>query len=399
MSEAIDFRYVGTRPVRPDGVDKVTGRANYGADFSLPGMIHGRVLRSPHAHARILRIDTSKALAMDGVLAVVAGDDFPALGEVRDADLAVNVIARDRVLYHGHAVAAVAATSTTIADHALEAIEVEYEPLQALMSMKEAMAPDAPLLYDDIFTRGLPETPTEPSNIPQKYMLTGGDLEAGFKAADVVVEGEYSTSTVHQGYIEPHACVANINEEGRATVWCSTQGHFGVRGSVAGVLGMDVSKIKVIPSEIGGGFGGKLTLYLEPLAVLMSQRSSRPVKMVMTREEVFRASGPVSATRSRVKIGAKRDGTLTAMQAELWYEAGRLSWRWANATWMHVHLRRIYLSELPHRGLHRGGQQTQGRRLPCAGFAAVELRWRIDVGRTGSQAGHGPHRVASEERR
>ncbi len=322
MSEAIDFRYVGTRPVRPDGVDKVTGRANYGADFSLPGMIHGRILRSPHAHARILRIDTSKALAMDGVLAVVTGDDLPALGEVRDPDLAVNVIARDRVLYHGHAVAAVAATSTTIADGALEAIEVEYEPLQALMSMEEAIAPDAPLIHDDIFTQGLPETPTEPSNIPQKYMLTGGDLEAGFEAADLIVEGEYSTPTVHQGYIEPHACVANINEEGRATVWCSTQGHFGVRGSVAGVLGMDVSRIKVIPSEIGGGFGGKLTLYLEPLAVLMSQRSARPVKMVMTREEVFRASGPVSATRSRIKIGAKRDGTLTAMQAELWYEAG-----------------------------------------------------------------------------
>ena len=380
MSEAIDFRYVGTRPVRPDGVDKVTGRANYGADFSLPGMIQGRVLRSPHAHARILSIDTSKALAMDGVLAVVTGDDLPALSEVKDPDLAVNVIARDRVLYHGHAVAAVAASSTTIADRALEAIEVEYEPLRALMSLEEATAPDAPLLYDDIFTQGLPETPTKPSNIPQKHMLSGGDLEAGFELADVIVEGEYSTPTVHQGYIEPHACVADINEEGRATVWCSTQGHFGVRGSVAGVLGMDVSKIKVIASEIGGGFGGKLTLYLEPLAVVMSRQSGRPVKMVMSREGGVPRLGPrvrhalAGEDRSKARRHVDRDAGGALVRGR------RLSGRRADAPRMHVHLRWLYLSELPHRGLHRGGQQAQGRRLPGARLAAVELRRRVDAG-------------------
>jgi CO/xanthine dehydrogenase Mo-binding subunit len=331
MSEARDFRYVGTRPIRPDGVDKVTGRANYGADFSMPGMLHAKVLRSPHAHARIKRVDLSKALEMPGVLAAVCGDDFPDVaseaitggeGGGDYSDLAINIMARDKALYHGHAVAAVAATTPSIAEAALAAIDVEYEPLPPVMDLDTAMADGATLVRENNFTEGLPEKPDKPSNVAGYFALSRGDLEAGFAEADVIVEREYSTPTVHQGYIEPHACVARAGEDGQALVWCTTQGHFDVRSGSAKVLGMDVSKIKVIASEIGGGFGGKTTIYLEPVAILLSRKAGRPVKLVMTREEVFRASGPGSATKSRVKIGAKRDGTFTALHSWHAYEAG-----------------------------------------------------------------------------
>ncbi|MEE8041344.1 MAG: xanthine dehydrogenase family protein molybdopterin-binding subunit [Pseudomonadales bacterium] len=326
MSEAREFAWIGTRPVRPDGVDKVTGRANFGADFSLPGMLVGKVLRSTHAHARIKRIDLGPAREIPGVLAVVSGDDFPPLDSGARvgglSDLAENCMARDRALYHGHAIAAVAAVSNSVAMQALDAIVVEYEPLPVVRRLTDAIAPGAPVLHDDLFTEGLEETPDTPSNIARKHTLSGGHLEQGFTDADIIIEHEFATPTVHQGYIEPHACVVSVTESGDATVWCSTQGHFGVRGSTAHLLDMDVSKVKVIPSEIGGGFGGKLGIYLEPVALLLSKKSLRPVKMTMSREEVFRASGPASATRSRIKLGARRDGTLTAMQAELWYEAG-----------------------------------------------------------------------------
>jgi CO/xanthine dehydrogenase Mo-binding subunit len=326
-----DFKYIGTRVVRPDGVDKVTGRANFGADYSLPGMLGGYVLRSPHAHARIRRIDTSKAAALDGVHAVVTGADLPSVsreaitggeGEGTYSDLSKNVLARDKVLYHGHAVAAVAARSRLIAEQALAAIEVDYEVLPPVLDLESAMAADAVLLDDTLFTEGLPEKPAKPSNVARVVTFRRGDLDGGFAAADVVVEGEFRTPTVHQGYIEPHACLATINEGGQATIWCSTQGHFDVRSSTAKVLGMNVADIRVIPTEIGGGFGGKTTIYLEPLAVLLSRKSGRPIKMIMTREEVFRASGPASATVSRIRIGARKDGSITAMYAWLGYEAG-----------------------------------------------------------------------------
>ena len=331
MSEARVFKVIGTRPVRPDGVDKVTGRATFGADFQLPGMVFGRVLRSPYAHARIKRIDAAKALAMPGVLSVICGADFPKVGSEAIvggegggdyADLARNVMAREKALYHGHAVAAVAATSPQIAELALAAIQVDYEVLKPVMDIDTAMAADATLIDEQMITQGLPQKPTKPSNVAQVMQLKRGDIERGFVDADVVLEEEYRTPTVHQGYIEPHACLATINEGGQATVWASTQGHFDVRSASSKVLGMSVSDIRVIPTEIGGGFGGKTTVYLEPLAILLSRKTGRPVKMTMSRDEVFRASGPASATRSRIKIGAKKDGTITAMYAWLGYEAG-----------------------------------------------------------------------------
>ncbi|MCY4213180.1 MAG: xanthine dehydrogenase family protein molybdopterin-binding subunit, partial [Gammaproteobacteria bacterium] len=330
MAEAVDYRYVGTRPVRPDGVDKVTGRAQFGADQNLPNMLHGRVLRSPHAHARITSVDVSKALAMDGVHAAVSGADFPkvASGEVGGegggdvADVARNVMARDKALYHGHAVAAVAATSVEVAERALQAIEVEYEPLPPVLDVLEAMAPDATLLDENCFTKNLPEKPDKPSNIASVMALTRGDLEAGFEQADVVVEGEYRIPMAHQGYIEPHACTATVNEEGKATVWCCTQGHFEFRAMTSKILNWKIGDLKFIASEIGGGFGGKTVVYLEPVAVVLSKQAGRPVKMVMSREEVFRATGPTSGSVCRVKVGAQKDGRITAAKAWLAYEAG-----------------------------------------------------------------------------
>ena len=315
MAEAVDLKAIGTRPVRPDGVEKVTGRANFGADLNLPGMLHGKILRSPHAHARIKSVDLSEALAVDGVLAAVAGKDIPGGGDLGD-----NVLAKEKVLYHGHAVAAVAARSAFIAEQALEKIKVEYEPLKPVLSIDDAIAAGATLVNESLHTNG--DTSQSASNIAAITKFERGDVEKGLSDADVVVEGTYRVPTAHQGYIEPHACTATINEEGKATVWCCTQGQFDVRSMTANCLNKQVSDIRVIPSEIGGGFGGKTTIYLEPIAVKLSELSGRPVKMVMSREEVFRATGPTSATLCRVKVGAKNDGTITAATAWLAYEAG-----------------------------------------------------------------------------
>ena len=331
-TEKQEFKWVGTRPVRPDGMDKVTGRAKFGADLHLPGMLVGKVLRSPHAHARIISIDSSAAEKLPGVKAVVSGDDFPpvppvvweASGEtpVNFRDLARNVMARDKALYDGHAVAAVAATSAVIAEKALALIKVEYEVLPHVIDVTEAMKPDAPVLHDDMFTDGVSPTPDKPSNIAKKMEFVLGDIEKGFEEADIIVERDFATKPVHQGYIEPHACVADVSEDGKIFIHCSSQGQFMVRQFTARTLDVDISKISVNPAEIGGGFGGKTTVYLEPTAALLSRKTGKPVKMVMSRTEVFRASGPTSGGVVKVKVGAKKDGTLVAGQADLAYQAG-----------------------------------------------------------------------------
>jgi len=330
MAEAVEYKQIGTTPVRPDGVDKVTGRARFGADLILPNMIHGKVLRSPHAHARIKSVDVSGALAMDGVFSAISGADFPGMtdgGEVGGegggtvSDVAKNVMARDKVLYHGHAVAAVAASSPELAEAALDAIKVEYEPLPPVLDVVAAMAEDSVLVDENNYTK-LPEKPENPSNVANIGKLVRGDLDEGFAAADVVVEREYKIPMAHQGYIEPHACVANIDETGRGSVWCCTQGHFEFRGLTAKILGKDMADLKFIASEIGGGFGGKTVVYLEPLAVMMSERSGRPVKMAMSREEVFRATGPTSGTVARIKLGVTNEGKITAADAWIAFEAG-----------------------------------------------------------------------------
>ncbi len=332
MSGEQRFKYVGTRPIRHDGLDKVTGRANYGADFTLPGLLHGHIVRSPHAHARILAIDTSAAAGMPGVMAVITGDDIPKTtarlmmgeGGFDLGDMGDNLLAHDKVLYQGHAVAAVAATSPELARAAAEAVAVHYEVLTPVMTIDQALAAGAPILHDGLTTKGQPAAgvPTSPTNVAMRMELKRGDVDKGFAESDIVVERTFTTPMVHQGYIEPHACVARHGEDGQIVVWTSTQGHFNVRDCSAGILGIDAAKIKVIPSEIGGGFGGKIPVYLEPVAIALSRKAHRPVKLVMSREDVFRASGPTSGTKVRMKLGAKQDGTLVAASASLYYEAG-----------------------------------------------------------------------------
>jgi len=330
-NEEQQFKWVGTRQVRPDGVDKVTGQANYGADFSLPGMITGRVLRSPHAHARIVSIDTTEAGKLAGVRAVVTAADFPDLpsevvagGEspVNYRYISCNAIARDKVLYEGHAVAAVAAISAGVAEQALKLIRVEYEVLPHVIDVRDAMRDDAPLLHDNLYTEGVDPKPTKPSNIAKRTEFLLGDPAAGFAESEIILERSYTTQPVHQGYIEPHACVASVAADGMTTVWSSSQGQFMVREFCAKLLKIADSDIRVLPAEIGGGFGGKTTVYLEPLAIALSRKSGRPVKMVMSREEVFKASGPTSGGVLQVKLGARRDGTLVAAECELAYQAG-----------------------------------------------------------------------------
>ncbi len=326
-------RVIGTRPIRPDGVDKVTGRARYGADVKLQGLLHGRILRSPHAHARILRIDTSRAEALPGVMAVVTGRDLPVaddrveeLGEssANLRELSHNVLAGDKVLYRGHAVAAVAATSPHIAVEALRRIEVEYEPLPPVLDVRDAMRADAPLLDENRRTREMgqiaPDAP--PSNIASHNQFQQGDMDAGWAAADVIVEREFTTKMVHQGYIEPHTSTALWGADGYLTIWTSTQGSFVVRGQVSEILRLPVSHIRVVPMEIGGGFGGKMPVYTDVPAAMLSRRTGRPVKVTMDRTEVFEGSGPTSGTYIRVKVGATNGGRLTAAQAYLAYEAG-----------------------------------------------------------------------------
>ena len=323
------FKYVGTRPIRHDGVEKVTGRANYGADIVLPGMLHGAIARSRYAHAKIKSIDTSKAEALEGVKAVLTGADFPPIeskwmggggGGLDFGELANNIMARDKVMYHGHALAAVAAVSHDLACQAAALIEVDYEPLEPVLSLDAALAPGAPILHPDQQPMGVEiEGPT---NITMHLSFDGGDLAKGFADADVIIEREFTTPMVHQGYIEPHACTVRFNEDGKYSIWCSTQGHFAVQMQSAMVLGLDPNLIKVTPTEIGGGFGGKTTIYLEPVAMLLARKTGRPVRMVMSREEVFRATGPTSGGRVSMKLGAKRDGTFVAADCEMWLEAG-----------------------------------------------------------------------------
>ena len=328
MNAYQEFKIIGSRPIRPDGLDKVTGRARYGADLNMQGQIYGHVVRSPHAHAVIQSIDCSKAAAMEGVLAVMTGDDLvkpgnEMLGSGEGAmalkDLVPMLMSQGAVLFHSQAVAAVAATSPELAAEAARAVEVTYEVLPAVTDMHKALAPDAPILHHDRFPDDYPE---EPTNLATHISLTVGEPTAAFEKADVIVEQTYSVPMCHQGYIEPHACVARVDARGRVDLWCSTQGHFAARHYTSAATGIDLGKITVTASEIGGGFGGKTTVYLEPLAVVLAQKAGRPVKMVMDRGDVFRATGGAPGAETRVKLGATREGKLVAADVDCLMDSG-----------------------------------------------------------------------------
>jgi xanthine dehydrogenase molybdenum-binding subunit len=335
-AEKPKYKVIGTRPVRHDGVDKVTGRAQYGADTQLTGLIYGAMLRSPHAHANIKSIDTSKAEALPGVRAVMTNADLPEQGDrvvelgegaVNMRHLNANVLAKEKVLYKGHAIAAVAADTIHIAEEAVKLIEVEFEVLEPVLDVVMAMADDAPVLNDDIRTESLGSHPasddaSKNTNVAKHFVFEKGDVAKGFEEADIVIEREFDTATVHQGYIEPHASTAHWNADGKITVWTCTQGTFSVRHQTAELCGVPISDVKVIPTEIGGGFGGKISVYLPPVAAVLSKKTGRPVKLVMDRAAVFEATGPTPGSHMKVKIGATKDGKIVAGDAWIAFEAG-----------------------------------------------------------------------------
>ena len=327
----VEFDVVGTRPVRPDGVDKVTGRARYGDDTNLTGTLRAKVLRSPHPHARIKSIDTSKAEAFPGVRAVITAKDLPFASLSKD-DLggeytslkwtSDHMMASDKTLFRGHPVAAVAAVNAHVAEEAMALIKVDYEVLESVTDVREAMKDGAPLIHEDLRTNDMGETGDKPTNIATHMSYATGNIQNGFAEADLVLEKEYTTSTVHQGYIEPHNTTAFWNSDGQLNLWTSTQGSFQVRGTVANILRLPVSQIKVTPMEIGGGFGGKITAYLDAICAVLSKKCGAPVKALMTRTEVFEASGPAPASWMRVKIGVQNNGRMTAVETEMAMDAG-----------------------------------------------------------------------------
>ena len=321
-----DNKWIGKPTIRPDGIEKVTGSAQYAADYTMPGMVWGKVLRSPHAHALIKKIDTSKAEALQGVLAVMTGADLPTLpldvplptGPNDIRWISRGCMAQEKILYVGHPIAAVAATSQEIAIAALDLIEVDYEVLPHVIDVDEAVAPGAPVLHDWIKTEGI-EGPTNISNI---MTVKTGDVEKGFGEADLVVERDFKSAAVHQGYLEPQSCVVSYKPDSQSTIWSSSQGQFMVRGLTATITGMATGDIKAIPAEIGGGFGGKTIIYLEPVAMVLSKKCGRPVKMQNTREEVFHSTGPAPGMSAHLKVGVTKEGKLTAVEGSYNMQAG-----------------------------------------------------------------------------
>ena len=315
-----EFKVIGTRVARPDGVDKVTGRALYGADFTVPGCQVGLILRSPHPHAIINNIDASAALALPGVKAVVTSADWGVPGDEGLRDIQDNCLARGKVLYDGHAVAAVAAKDMATTKAALKLIRVDYTPLPHVTDVDAAMKPDAPVIQKGRADESVPQGSAP--NITHYCEFGHGDLDAGFARADTVIERSFTTAATHQGYIEPHACLASYASDGKADLWCTTQGQFNVRELCAGIMEMQASQLRVTPSEIGGGFGGKTTVFIEPVALALARKCGRPVKIVMSRSEVFRATGPTVSSSMDVRIGMTRDGRITAGEARLRYQGG-----------------------------------------------------------------------------
>ena len=326
MDKSSKYKVVGKRPIRHDGIDKVTGRAKFGADINLPGMIYGSVLRSPHAHAVIKSIDISALDSHPEVFAVMTAEDLVAGPSVETLfpaqNYSENVMARHKVLYKGHPVAAIAASNTSAAQEALSLIKVDYEKLPGVFDVENAISNSAPVLHENVQPYSLGSSEYTQPNVLGHELYELGDINEGFERAENIFEEEYQTSTVHQGYIEPQNGTASWSEDGKLTVWCSSQGHFAIREQLGRILGIPISTINVIPMEIGGGFGGKLPAYLEPLAAVLSKKTGRPVKLTMSRSEVFESTGPTSGSLIRMKMGFDSNYRITAAYAYVAFEAG-----------------------------------------------------------------------------
>ena len=331
------YKVIGTRPIRHDGADKVTGRAKYAADLPSTNVLFGKILRSPHAHARIISIDTSTAEKLEGVKATVTAKDLPETkfgpnGErpITAGDLGTDlkrlrdgILASEKITFKGQAVAAIVATTLHQAEEAVKHIKVEYEVLDAVTDVKAAMSKNAPILHEDLEMVEFGEPTGIRNNVAEHFQHKAGDVKKGFAESDIVIEREFDTATVHQGYIEPHNCTVQWRDDGRIHIWNSCQGPFQIRDATAEVLDVGITNVKLTPLEIGGGFGGKFEPYGEPIAALLSQKASnKPVKISMSRAEEFECTGPTPGSYIKVKMGCKKDGTILAGTAYLAYEAG-----------------------------------------------------------------------------
>ena len=338
MKTTREIKGVGVAIPRPDGPEKVTGQVQYVADIKPRGMLHAKLLRSPHAHARIVKVDTSRAKALPGVRAVLTARDIPELKR-KAPTRAHAVLAIDRVVFVGQPIAAVAADELAIAEEACDLIDVQYEVLPASVDPLKAMQVGAPpvadagteadtseaLAHSGVAVAKTTAAPTKAVNISQQAKLGRGDVAKAFAESDVIVEKTYRVPMVHQGYLEPHAVLAQWDSNGQLTLYSSTQGSFNTRSEVADVLHVEENRIKVIPVECGGGFGGKIRALCEPITAILARVTRRPVRYVMTRREELDAGMPAPQVIIKLKTGAKRDGTLMALDGETIIESGAYS--------------------------------------------------------------------------
>ena len=312
------MRVVGQELPRVEILEKVTGQSVFGADVSPGGrVLFGKMVLSPHAHARITAIRTERAERLPGVKAVVTAADLPAVryGKfVSDEEYFATTKAR----YAGDRIAAVAAVDEETAEEAARLIEVDYEVLPSVTSGLEAMAPDAPLIHEghaDYWAQ--PGVEDRRGNVCNHKQILCGDVERGFAEADRIFEHRFHAPMVHQTYIEPHTATARFDASGRATVWVPTQAQFPLRDAIAEILDMPMTRVRVVPTEIGGGFGGKISPTVEPAAVALARKAGQPVRIVMSRGEDFRTTNPRHPFHLRYKTGVKLDGTITAREIEV----------------------------------------------------------------------------------
>lgn len=316
---------IGKRITRIDAVDKVTGKALYAADIVLPDMLHGKILRSPYAHANIRRIDISKAQALEGVMAVITVADVPDKKMMSDSPYAMQpLLAFQRVMYEGQPVAAVAARTPYIAEEALKLIEVDYEVLPCVIDMMEAIKPDAIELHADDQTDSMPEKNSKFKNVFCYYENNVGDIDAGFKEADFILENTYRTQVVHHGQLEPRAALANVDPQGKITVWSDNQSIFLVRDLVSEFMDVPLTNVNAVNVAVGGAFGAKAPQMVAPISALLSSKAGRPVRIVTTREETFKDTRPTPASVTTVKMGATKEGKITAISLTMFYDYGCL---------------------------------------------------------------------------